>query len=79
MIPALLIGVLASTHPDAPHDSGLVACAYPDPARSDQSFIDRTGRGATHLLVARKRARKAASASTLPRDRILAHRDEDRR
>ena len=29
MIPALLIGVLASTHPDAPRDSGLVACAYP--------------------------------------------------
>ena len=29
MIPALLIGVLASTHPDAPHDSGLVACSYP--------------------------------------------------
>jgi hypothetical protein len=21
--------VLAGTHPDAPHDSGLVACAYP--------------------------------------------------
>ncbi len=29
MIPALLIGVLAGTHPAAPHDSGLVACAYP--------------------------------------------------
>ncbi|MGH3418833.1 MAG: hypothetical protein ACRDOD_04445, partial [Streptosporangiaceae bacterium] len=29
VIPALLIGVLASTHPDAPRDSGLVACAYP--------------------------------------------------
>jgi hypothetical protein len=29
VIPALLIGVLGSTHPDAPHDSGLVACAYP--------------------------------------------------
>jgi len=29
VIPALLIGVLASTHPGAPHDSGLVACAYP--------------------------------------------------
>jgi hypothetical protein len=29
VIPALLIGVLAGTHPDAPHDSGLVACAYP--------------------------------------------------
>jgi len=29
MIPALLIGVLASTHPDAPRDSGLVACTYP--------------------------------------------------
>ena len=28
-IPALLIGVLGSTHSDAPHDSGLVACAYP--------------------------------------------------
>jgi hypothetical protein len=28
-IPAVLIGVLASTHPAAPHDSGLVACAYP--------------------------------------------------
>jgi hypothetical protein len=28
-IPALLIGVLGGTHPDAPHDSGLVACAYP--------------------------------------------------
>ena len=29
MIPALLIGVLASTRPDAPRDSGLVACTYP--------------------------------------------------
>jgi antitoxin FitA len=31
------------------------------------------------VLIARVRARKAASASTLSRDRILAHRDEDRR
>jgi plasmid stability protein len=30
-------------------------------------------------LMARVRARKAASASSLPRDRILAHRDQDRR
>ncbi len=29
VVPALLIGVLGSTHPGAPHDSGLVACAYP--------------------------------------------------
>ena len=29
VIPALLIGVLGSTHPDAPRDSGLVACVYP--------------------------------------------------
>lgn len=29
VIPALLIGVLGSSHPDAPQDSGLVACAYP--------------------------------------------------
>jgi len=29
VIPALLIGVPASTHPAAPRDSGLVACAYP--------------------------------------------------
>ena len=29
VIPALLIGVLGSTRPAAPHDSGLVACAYP--------------------------------------------------
>jgi len=29
VIPALLIGVLGITHPDAPRDSGLVACAYP--------------------------------------------------
>ena len=28
-IPALLIGVLGSTHHGAPHDSGLVACAAP--------------------------------------------------
>jgi hypothetical protein len=28
-IPALLLGVLASTHPGTPRDSGLVACAYP--------------------------------------------------
>jgi hypothetical protein len=28
-IPALLIGVLGSTHSDPPHDSGLVACTYP--------------------------------------------------
>jgi antitoxin FitA len=31
------------------------------------------------VLIARVRARKAASASILPRDRILAYRDEDRR
>lgn len=30
-------------------------------------------------LIARVRARKAASAPSLPRDRILAYRDEDRR
>ena len=29
VFPALLIGVPASTYSDAPHDSGLVACAYP--------------------------------------------------
>ena len=29
VIPALLIGVLASTHSDPPRDSGLVACTYP--------------------------------------------------
>ena len=29
VIPALLIGVLAGTHSGPPHDSGLVACAYP--------------------------------------------------
>jgi hypothetical protein len=29
VIPAVLIGVLGGTHPDAPRDSGLVACAYP--------------------------------------------------
>ena len=29
VIPALLIGVLGSTHSDALHDSGLVACTYP--------------------------------------------------
>jgi hypothetical protein len=29
VIPAVLIGVLGSTHSDAPRDSGLVACAYP--------------------------------------------------
>ena len=29
VIPALLIGVLGSTQPDAPRDSGLVACTYP--------------------------------------------------
>ena len=29
VVPALLIGALASTQPGAPHDSGLVACAYP--------------------------------------------------
>ena len=28
-IPAVLIGVLGSTHSNAPKDSGLVACAYP--------------------------------------------------
>ncbi len=31
------------------------------------------------VLIARVRARKSASASLLPRDRILAHRDEGRR
>jgi hypothetical protein len=29
VIPALLIGVLASTYSGAPQDSGLVACTYP--------------------------------------------------
>jgi len=29
VIPALLIGVLGSTHSGAPQDGGLVACAYP--------------------------------------------------
>ena len=29
VIPALLTGVLAGTASAAPHDSGLVACAYP--------------------------------------------------
>ena len=29
VIPALLMGVLGGTHPAAPRDSGLVACAYP--------------------------------------------------
>jgi hypothetical protein len=29
VIPALLIGVLASTHSGTPHDSGLIACGYP--------------------------------------------------
>ena len=29
MIPALLIGVLGSTHSGAPQDGGLVACTYP--------------------------------------------------
>ena len=29
VVPALLIGVLGSTHSGAPRDSGLVACAYP--------------------------------------------------
>ena len=29
VIPALLIGVLGSTHSGAPQDSGLVACTYP--------------------------------------------------
>ena len=29
MIPALLIGVLGSTHSGTPQDSGLVTCAYP--------------------------------------------------
>jgi hypothetical protein len=29
VIPALLIGVLGSTHSAPPRDSGLVACAYP--------------------------------------------------
>ena len=29
VIPALLIGLLGGTRSDAPHDSGLIACAYP--------------------------------------------------
>ena len=29
VIPALLIGMFGSTHTGTPHDSGLVACAYP--------------------------------------------------
>ena len=31
------------------------------------------------VLIARVRTRKAGSGSSLPRDRILAYRDEDRR
>jgi hypothetical protein len=29
VVPALLIGLLGSTHPDPRRDSGLAACAYP--------------------------------------------------
>jgi hypothetical protein len=29
VVPALLLGVLGTTHSAAPRDSGLVACAYP--------------------------------------------------
>ena len=29
VLPALLLGALASTASAAPHDSGLIACAYP--------------------------------------------------
>ena len=29
VVPALLIGVLGSTHSSAPRDSGLAACGYP--------------------------------------------------
>jgi hypothetical protein len=41
VIPALLIGMLGSTHLSTPHDSGLVACAYPLATR-DVSAADHT-------------------------------------
>jgi antitoxin FitA len=42
-------------------------------------LVELAGQPDAEVLIARVRARKAASASSLPRDRILAHRDEDRR
>jgi hypothetical protein len=42
-------------------------------------LVELAGQPDDEVLMARVRARKMASASSLPRDRILAHRDEDRR
>jgi antitoxin FitA len=42
-------------------------------------LIELAGQPDAEALIARVRARKAASDSSLPRERILAHRDEDRR
>ena len=42
-------------------------------------LVELAGQPDAEVLVARIRARKAANSSSLPRDRILAHRDKDRR
>jgi antitoxin FitA len=42
-------------------------------------LMDLAGQPDAEALIARVRARKAASAASLPRDRILAYRDEERR
>jgi hypothetical protein len=42
-------------------------------------LIERTRRPETEVLLARIRERKAHTAGTLSRERILSHRDADRR
>ena len=42
-------------------------------------LMELAGQPDAEVLVARVRARKAASTSALPADRILGYRDEDRR
>lgn len=42
-------------------------------------LVELAGQPDAEVLIARVRARKAASTSVLPAERILGYRDEDRR
>ena len=70
VIPALLIGVLGSTHHGAPQDSGLVACAYPlstqDVSAADYRKIRAEFAGSTLAGPAhrRHRLRRSGRAAT---------------
>src|SRR5271166_3540910 len=79
VIPALLIGVLGSTHHGAPQDSGLVACAYPlstqDVSAADYRKIRAEFAGShwpdlrTDGKVSALEARRLARLATAPMSR----------